>query len=260
MKKLGFTFFLLLLFLAMVLSWLFVIFPEKQMQINEFFEEYSSFFREMRIFINEVTNNSLGNDSESVNIPVSEEMQLFYEVYKKEYEEIMNFNYNFPKDDIKKDYPIAIILRNMGIGKHEMILIKSNEYIDVNSFLVSPQNSMIVGKVINATGKTATVIPFWNENFSCQIKIESSDGRVEDLALLEKREAVSFNPSILFKKNDMVYVSEYESGAYSLKRYGWDRLGKILSLKDRDILEHYTIDFISTRKEIMDNRYFLLVK
>jgi len=260
MKKIGFLQFIILFSFLLLTTYLFMSFPEKQMQFSEFLDDNTSFFRELRVFTNELIEEKFQKKSDEIDLPENEEMQMFYQVYKKEYEEIMSFSYGLESDEIKNIYPIAMILRNIGIGQHELILIKSNRDIPSNSFLVSPHHSMIIGQVVNTTGNTATVMPFWNENFSCQIRILSNDGRIEDLALIEKREAISFNPSILFKKNDEVYVSEYETGGYSLKRYGWDKLGNILSLKDRDILEHYTIEFGSSREELLNQRYFLLVQ
>jgi len=256
MKKLNFLIFIVLLTTLLLLTLYFDEYPQKKNEVTKVIDSNFGFLQQIRISLNV---NFATHDNE-IDVENQYELNMYTEIYKKEYEDLMGFQYKLKDFEIGEFYPIAIILRTTGIGRHEKIQIISSKNIFVNSFLVSPKNGIIIGKVEQSSGKNGTVIPFWNDSFTCQVKLESNDGAIEDLALLEKGEVISYNSTTLFKKGDSVFISEFEPSGYSLNRYNWNKIGEILSLVDREIVDHYLIKFPSSREEIMTNRYYLLVR
>jgi hypothetical protein len=186
-------------------------------------------------------------------------LETYDTVYKREFEDLLSSIENLSQLKILGLYPVVFLIRTRGNGAKETWTMYSETRIPVNAFVISPKEHVLVGRVREINGHEVTVIPFWNEDFSAQVRIHSREGTVYDLAYLENGFVLNFNPSFPFFEGDEVYVSDYEPGGYSLQRYGWDKIGTVGVLMNQDIVEYYDMRFSHTQDRFSEERYFLII-
>jgi len=180
-------------------------------------------------------------------------------MFKAEFEDLLSSVENLQKLKIGGLYPIAFLLRTMGTGNRETWLLYTEEPVPGNAFVISIREGALIGRINEVNGNILTVIPFWNQAFSTQVRVLSGDSQTRDLAYLEDGKLLNFNPSFPFRSGDEVYLSDYEPGGYALQRYGWNRLGTVGALLNEDIVEYYEIRYLYQRDRFQDERYFLVV-
>jgi len=248
-------FFLFFLSLFIIIAFLPNLFNE---YIYKFYDELNDFF----YFFPKIRK-AFERDKIQSDYDVEENQKLLFysKIYQKEYYDLLRVNSLNINYSIEKQFPIVLLVRSIGVGLEEKLLVHAVLDITLpqNGFLICPINSAIVGKIESANSKEAIIIPFWNENFSAQIKVITQKDKVTDLSFIENGKIINLNSFSFYSEGDDVFISEYEVGGYFLKRYNYDNLGKIGPLIDKDVIEYYKMEYIKKREEILKNRYFIII-
>ncbi len=230
--------------------------------LGQFTNKNLSFLEKWRMSYNAF----IGNIEKAVNLNDVEYERLrstsFTMIYKREYEQLREFMSISDQMDISEFVHTGVLVNTQGTRDAEILKVISTNTIPQKGFLISPNLSAVIGKVQYARGNTADIIPIWNEQFTAQVMVKNHENEIvyPDVALIENKLVVNFNPAFPYNPGDGVYLSEYESGGYTLTRYGWTRIGKIAPVKQNEIVEKYGIEYDYTREEILKERYFFIVE
>ncbi|HPF17171.1 MAG TPA: hypothetical protein P5107_10135 [Thermotogota bacterium] len=183
-------------------------------------------------------------------------------IYKKEYEALKDILQISEQMETINNIPIGALINTVGSKGSQILHVASMERIPQKGFLVSPSRLTVIGKIISSNGKTAEVMPIWNDQFSAQvvIKDEIHQQQYSDLALIENNQVINFNPAFPYRGGEGVYISEYESGGYILSRYNWTKIGKIVPIKQNEMVEKYAIQYNFSNEDFLQERYFLIVE
>lgn len=183
-------------------------------------------------------------------------------IYKREYEQLREYLSITDQMELSDLIHTCVLINTYGTRDAEILRVSSDDFIPQKGFLISPALSTVVGKVQNSQGNIAEIIPVWNEQFHTQVTVrnEKNETNYPDLALIENKQVVNFNPAFPYNPGDSIYISQYEPGGYTLKRYEWTRIGQIASVKQNEIVEKYGIEFDYSREEILEERYFFIVE
>jgi len=258
-EKKAFVFCSLFLMIWMVFA---LFFSEQHEMLERVVKNYHVILEDLRISYNSFVRNNkraseLNNEEYERLISTSYSM-----IYKREYEQLREYLSISDQMDLSDMIRTGVLINTYGTREEEILRIIANETIPQNGYLVSPALSAVIGKIKNSRGKTAEIIPIWNEQFSAQVMVKKNESKetYPDLALIEKKQVINFNPAFPYSSGDTIYISEYEPGGYTLSRYEWTRIGKIASVKQNEIVEKYGIEYDFSRKEILEERYFFIVE
>jgi hypothetical protein len=248
----------------LLMSWLvFTFFFTNQYEmLGQFVRKNLSFLEKWRlsynVFIDNIEKTFLLDDVEYERLRSTS----FTMIYKQEYEQLREFMSISDQMDLSEFVHTGVLVNTLGTRDAEILKIVSTDTIPQKGFLISPNLSAVIGKVQYSQGNTADIIPIWNEKFTAQVMVKNQENEIEypDVALIENKLVVNFNPAFPYDSGDVVYLSEYEPGGYTLSRYEWTRIGKIAPVKQNEIVEKYGIEYDYTREEILKERYFFIVE
>jgi len=249
------------LFLMIWMTFAFL-FPEQHEMIEQVAKKNHSIIEDLRLSYNAFTRNIKRASELSVEEYERLTSTSYTMIYKREFEQLRAFLSISDQMDLSDMIRTGVLINTYGIRDAEILRITANEPIPQNGFLVSPALSTVIGKIKNSRGKTAEIIPIWNEQFNAQVSVKNKESKeaYPDLALIENKQVVNFNPAFPYNPEDGIYISEYEPGGYTLSRYEWTRIGKIAPVKHNEIVEKYGIEYDYSREEILEERYFFIVE
>ncbi len=247
-----------------VLGWmvLALLFSQPYQQIEAVVRKNCALFESWRLSYNGLINN-LDQAFELSDEEADRVINTAYTlIYKKEYEALKDSMSISEQMDMMQGIRIGALISTFGTRGSQILRVASSELIPQKGFLVSPNRLTVIGKIMSSNGKTAEVMPIWNDQFSAQvvIKDEFNQKQYSDLALIENNQVINFNPAFPYRGGERVYISEYEPGGYILSRYNWTEIGTIAPIKQNEIVEKYAIEFNFTSEEFLQERYFLIVE
>lgn len=237
-------------------------FPKQHHMLEAFTKEPHPFIENWRLTYNSFIKN-LKWASELDEVEYERLTSTSYTmIYKREYEQLHKYLSISDNMDLSELIQSGVLINTFGTRNMEIMRIASESIIPQKGFLISPALSTVIGKIKKSYGNTADIIPIWNEQFNAQVEIKDNNNEVNypDLALIENKQVINFNPAFPYNAGDGVYISKYEPGGYTLSRYEWTRIGKIASVKQNEIVEKYGIEYDYTREDILEERYFFIVE
>ena len=183
-------------------------------------------------------------------------------IYKREYEALREYLSISEQMDLPASIHVVSLINSFGTRDSEVLRVVSGEQIPQEGYLVSPAISAVIGKIKSSNGRTAEVLPIWSDDLTAQVSVKDEDNNelYPDLALIENKQVVNFNPAFPYQEGDHIYISEYEPGGYTLARYEWTKIGRVSAVKHNEIVEKYLIEYDYTREEILEERYFIIVE
>jgi len=247
-----------------VLGWMLfaLFFSQPYQQLEKLVKSNSTYLESWRLLYN----GFIGNLDQAFKLSDDEVDRVintaYTLIYKKEYEALKDILAISEQMDMMDEIPIGALISTVGTRGSQILHVTSTEHIPQKGFLVSPSRLTVIGKIISSNGKTAEVMPIWNDQFSAQvvIKDEILQQQYSDLALIENNQVINFNPAFPYRGGEGVYISEYEPGGYILSRYKWTEIGTIVPIKQNEMVEKYAIQYNYTSEEFLQERYFLIVE
>ncbi|HOO31901.1 MAG TPA: hypothetical protein PK466_01205 [Thermotogota bacterium] len=239
------------------------LFPEKIAGLSLVVFDRLNVFRDLREDFNELTDKIDYIDQMNVGKLDNLENTFFSPIYKREYEELIAVYKLNNVSELTDQFSLCVLLSSIGDVNSEILRIKSEKTIASRGFVVSPQFSSVIGKIIKSYGKTADIAPIWSSLFTSQVYVQSEneiEGINNDLALIEKGQLINFNPALPYENGDEIRIAGTEFGGYNLERYNLNRIGTVSAIKNTEIVEKYEIDYDFSREAILNNRYFYIIE